>query len=29
MGVAAHLTKPFSPIVLAELAQSLVRRKPA
>jgi CheY-like chemotaxis protein len=29
MGVAAHMTKPFSPIVLGQLAQDMVRRKPA
>lgn len=27
MGAAAHLTKPFSPILLGELAQDLVRRR--
>jgi CheY-like chemotaxis protein len=26
MGAAAHLTKPFSPILLGELAQEMVRR---
>jgi CheY-like chemotaxis protein len=26
MGAAAHVTKPFSPFVLAELAQEMVRR---
>jgi CheY-like chemotaxis protein len=26
MGAAAHLTKPFSPVLLAELAQEMVRR---
>ena len=29
MGVAAHLTKPFSPMVLGQLAQDMVRRRPA
>ena len=29
MGAAAHLTKPFSPAALGELAQDMVRRKPA
>jgi CheY-like chemotaxis protein len=29
MGAAAHLTKPFSPAVLGELAQDMVRRRPA
>jgi CheY-like chemotaxis protein len=26
MGAAAHLTKPFSPVLLSELAQAMVRR---
>jgi CheY-like chemotaxis protein len=26
MGAAAHLTKPFSPVLLGELAQAMVRR---
>ena len=26
MGAAAHLTKPFSPVLLGELAQEMVRR---
>jgi CheY-like chemotaxis protein len=29
IGAAAHLTKPFSPIVLGELAQDMVRGRPA
>ena len=29
MGVDAHMTKPFSPIVLGQLAQDMVRRRPA
>jgi CheY-like chemotaxis protein len=29
MGAAAHLTKPFSPVVLAELACDMARRRPA
>ncbi len=29
MGVDAHMSKPFSPIVLGQLAQDMVRRRPA
>ncbi len=29
MGAAAHLTKPFSPVLLGELAQEMVRRSHA
>jgi CheY-like chemotaxis protein len=29
MGAAAHLTKPFSPTVLGELARDMVGRRPA
>ena len=29
IGVDAHMTKPFSPIVLGQMAQDLVRRRPA
>jgi CheY-like chemotaxis protein len=29
MGVAAHVTKPFSPVVLAQLARDIARRRPA
>ena len=29
MGVAAHVTKPFSPVVLVQLARDIARRRPA